>query len=185
MADRNNESAGLGIWVLICGDLVAFGFLFCVSALYRDLDPSGFAAGEARLNVPLGVFNTLLLLTGSWCVVHGVSRARDGDGRSQARWFLAAIACGALFLGDEVVEYARLIRHPGWLSEGWFFSFFFVMTGIHLIHVLLALAALGYGVATAGRSPHVAEAVGLFWHLVDMLWLLMFPLLYLVGNSAG
>ncbi|WP_374413798.1 cytochrome c oxidase subunit 3 [Novosphingobium colocasiae] len=175
-----------GIWIFIAGDLLAFTLFFVLIALGNGDQPQVFARGRASLDVGLGVANTLLLLTGSWLVAAGVETSRKGAGRVASRYFLAGAACGLGFVANKFIEWSHLIRLGASPQTDDFYMFFFVFTGIHLFHVLLGtvyMLVLSRACAKRPAGPErdrFVECGGLFWHLVDLLWIVLFALLYLI-----
>lgn len=171
------------LWILVLGDLAVFTVFFGVLGWQHRTDPASYAAGQDGLDTGLGLLNTLLLLTGSALVASALTRARAGHWTAARRGYLAAVACGLGFVAVKAVEYAGHAGEPG--SD--FVSSYFVFTGIHLAHVLaglvcLAVAARRCAVAAAWEEPvseRLLEGLGVYWHLVDLLWIVLFVLLYL------
>jgi nitric oxide reductase NorE protein len=176
-----------GIWVLIGGDLVLFSFLFATFLFYRGEAPDLFGSGRAQLDQTLGLVNTLLMLTSSWFVASGVAAARQGRERVPHRCFSMALACGAAFVLVKYVEYGDKLRSGVTMMTNDFFMFYFAYTGLHLIHVLIGMGVLVAMVVHArGRrgstiNATLIESGASFWHLVDLLWIVLFALLYLVA----
>lgn len=176
-----------GVWVLIGGDLVLFSFLFLTFLSYRAQAPELFGAGRALLDPVLGLVNTLLMLTSSWCVASGVTAVRRGQDGIPHRCFAMALACGAAFVAVKYVEYGAKLRAGITMMTDDFFMFYFAYTGLHLIHVLIGMGVLvAMTVHARGRrttTVHAAliESGASFWHLVDLLWIVLFALLYLVA----
>ncbi|MFE2938140.1 cytochrome c oxidase subunit 3 family protein [Streptomyces sp. NPDC059255] len=175
-----------GIWVFIFGDLVVFTVLFCVFVHERSRSPEEFERGRQALSLTFGTVNTLLLLTGSVCVVLGLHALRRGAARSGAWSFVVTLLCGAGFVVDKYLEYAHEIQAGHGPSVNVFFMYYFVLTGIHLLHLLIGMAALVimYRIARTpapgAEEMRVLEAGGCYWHLVDLLWIVLFALLYLM-----
>ena len=176
-----------GVWVIIGGDLVVFAFLFVVYLGYRAHEPALYARSHRALDADIGAFNTLLLLTSSLCVVLASRAIRASDRRLGPRWVIGAMACGTTFVLVKAIEYHRVISGGHTPSQNHFFLFYFLLTGLHLLHVMLGLGALGF-LWTLARNAHrlsplgtsFVEGCACFWHLVDALWIVIFPLLYLV-----
>ena len=175
-----------GVWILIFGEMTAFAALFAAFLYYRDGDIAGFAAGQAQLSTAVGVLNTLVLLTGSLFVARGIDAARRGDTRAAPRQFKLGLACGALFAGLKGYEYQHLFAQGIAIDSHMFFGFYFGLTALHLGHVLFGSLFLVL-LAVQTRKPltrpmhlALAESAGIFWHMVDLLWLVIFALLYLV-----
>jgi nitric oxide reductase NorE protein len=178
----------VGIWVFIGGDLVLFSLLFFLFLQYRAGEEALFTESQRHLNQALGLVNTLLMLSSSWLVASAVQAARRQQPPIASRCFAAAFACGAGFIVVKYFEYSEGIRAGFTLNTNDFFMFYYVYTGIHLIHVLIGmgvLATLTIYTRSAGRAAKVQhlESGATFWHLVDLLWIVLFALLYLVGQT--
>lgn len=179
----------LGIWGFISGDLVLFSLLFFLFLKYRAADPELFTASQGHLDQNLGLLNTLLMLTSSWMVASAVRAARRQQGLIAQRCFAIALACGAGFVVVKYVEYSAKVEAGFTPVSDDFFMFYFCYTGIHLIHVLIGmgvLTAMTKAVGSGDLSPtriRNIESGATFWHLVDLLWIVLFALLYLVGQS--
>jgi len=174
-----------GIWVLIAGDLAIFSLLFLSFLLDRNDDPATFEQGRQALHLDQGGINTLLLLTGSWCVVRALRAARAGDAVRAQRWLAGGVAGGAAFAVSKVVEYLREVDAGHTSTTSDFFMYYFSITGLHLVHVVVGTAILA-GFLLAWRRRGVGsglvafESGALYWHVVDLLWIVIFPLLYVV-----
>lgn len=171
-----------GFWVIIFGDLSVFTLFFGLYLGQRAHDHEIFLAGERKLEVGYGAVMTLLLLTSSLLVARGVQRIREQ--RRGAVIFAGALACAAAFVSLKVVEWFSHVSSGDSLGSDEFWSWYFVLTGLHLLHVLLGMVLLGY-MQWESRRPeealsrmHYIECSALFWHMVDLLWVLIFPLLY-------
>lgn len=172
----------VGVWVFVLGDMSVFALFFTVFLLYRGQAPELFLASQQTLDVNLGVINTLLLLSSSWFVAQGVSRART-QARGAAALFGAAAACGIAFVGIKVHEYAAQAGAGHLLTSNDFYMFYYVLTGIHLGHVLIGLGVLAFLAVHVRRGkPNrmLVESGGVYWHMVDLLWIVLFPLIFLV-----
>ncbi len=174
-----------GLWVFILGDMLMFGVFFVVIGVLQAQQPQVFRAGQDHLHVDLAVLNTLFLLTGSWLVARAVRGLKRTGGTSPAL-FVAALACGLGFAAVKAVEYVALIDAGQTPQTDDFFMYYFIFTGIHLAHLalgtvlLLCLAIVVRRPALTPGQVMFVEGGGVYWHLVDMLWLVLFPLLYLV-----
>jgi nitric oxide reductase NorE protein len=175
------------MWVFISGDLTVFGIFFVLFLFYRDQDLATFRESQLALNQYIGLINTLLLLTSSWFVARAMNLVRCGQSRDAARLIAFALLCGAGFLLDKIVEWSHLIgEHKSALTD-YFYLFYFMLTGIHAFHVLIGMVILVFqwrslskGADIGGRYIATVENGALFWHLVDLLWIALFALLYLV-----
>jgi nitric oxide reductase NorE protein len=174
-----------GVWVLILGDLSVFSTFFLMFAWYRGNALPVFEGGQAMLNKGYGLFNTLLLLTSSLLVAVAVHRVRTR--RAGAAMLLnIAILCGLGFVGIKILEYSEKIRAGVGFATSDFFMLYFAFTGIHLIHVIIGLGVLLF-IKNAARQPGAAdnrmvaiESGASFWHLIDLLWIVLFALFYVL-----
>ncbi|KLL10055.1 cytochrome C oxidase subunit III [Protofrankia coriariae] len=177
----------VGIWIFILGDMAVFGLFFTVFVYERDDHPDLFEASRDTLNITLGTLNTLLLLTGSLFVVRGLNAVKDGRSRVARRWLAGAIVTGLAFAVDKVVEYADQAQAGHGISTNHFYMYFYMYTAIHLTHLAIGVCALIYMRGLAGRPEltvrHVRnlENGASYWHMVDLLWIVLFALLYLMG----
>jgi nitric oxide reductase NorE protein len=175
-----------GIWVFVLGDMTVFALFFATFMYSRGKNPDTFARDHASLNVALGTVNTVLLLTSSLFVVLAAHRVVAGVHRSAPRLFTAALACGLGFVVVKAVEWVRLFGEGKTVGSGEFFSYYFMFTGIHLAHVLIGCVVLSRLIAITrrneltGRTAMLCEAGGIFWHMVDLLWVVLFALFYLM-----
>lgn len=179
-----------GVWVLLFGDLLAFSIFFLLFTDFRGQAPQIFQSGSASLNKAIGLTNTLLLLTSSLAVAIGVRRVRDARPGAALRFrFAMLLAAGFVIL--KVSEYAQKISQGITPLTTEFYLYYFAFTGIHLLHVLLGSAGLFvmYRQAQATKpSPSrvlIVECCGLFWHIVDLLWIVLFALFYVSGAKIG
>ncbi len=174
-----------GLWVFILGDMAIFALFFGTILVTRADDPTTFAASQHELHPVLGIVNTALLLTGSLFVIHGLRRLGDGT-PTAARLFGLTLVCAAGFVAIKAVEYSLLVNEGYTAGTNDFFMYYFVFTGIHLAHLVIGAMVVLFLVRTA-RRPQVAagqkrfaECGAIYWHMVDLLWLVLFPLLYLI-----
>jgi nitric oxide reductase NorE protein len=169
--------------VLIPGELLLFSIFFITIAATRAADPEQFLHAQATLDRSLGLANTLLLLTSSLFVALAVGRLREGK-NGGVRLLHIAMACGCGFVAIKAVEYGEKVAAGIGFTTSDFFTFYFAFTGVHLAHVLLGLLALGW-ISAAARAPisrqqtNMIECAAIFWHLVDLLWIVLFALFYL------
>jgi len=178
-----------GLWVFLLGDMVVFALFFGTLVVTHAQQPDVFAAGQRELHPWLGLTNTMLLLTGSILVVHGVRAVRAASGRA-APLFGGALLCGLGFAAVKVCEYTLLVRDGYSAGSSDFFMYYFVFTGIHLAHLTIGVILMAVLVRVGVRSRpgevpcagrvRLVECGGCYWHMVDLLWLVLFPLLYLV-----
>jgi nitric oxide reductase NorE protein len=155
--------------------------------VYRSKEVALFDSSQLHLNSTFGLINTLLLLVSSMLVVLAVSAVRRETPRPAALLIAGAIACGLAFSVLKVVEYVGKIDAGITPQTNTFYMFYFLLTGLHWFHLLLGLAVLTYLVVSARRKRHDArqlawfEGGGCFWHMVDLLWIALFPLIYLLN----
>jgi len=174
-----------GIWMFVAGNLVLFGLLFGTFQVYRLDGPAAYSQSSAMLNLTLGAVNTVLLLTSSYTVALGVHLARRGRWQGARTALLAGLCCGIGFCVLKILEYAEKGQAGIGVGTDDFFMFFFVMTGIHMVHVLIGLGVLSFlWFYTSRRQGDVAvrslESGATYWHLVDLLWIVLFAQLYLL-----
>ena len=176
----------LGIWLFVAGDVLVFSTMFLVYAFYRSADPELFHSSQRHLNQTFGLANTFLLLTSSWFVVIAVRAARAGFAGLSRGMFAAALMCGLGFLISKGLEYSDKFAHGITMMTNDFFMYYFVLTGLHGFHVVIGVIGLSYVIWRARKSSYdagdirVFETGATFWHMVDILWIILFPLLYLV-----
>jgi len=168
-----------GIWVFVLGDMTVFALFFATFMYSRGKNHAVFARDHAELHVWLGTVNTVLLLTSSLLVVLAVQRVLGGRRAG-------ALCCGAGFVAVKAVEWTQLFAARKGVGSGEFFSYYFMFTGIHLMHVLIGLAVLSRLIVVIRRAEftdkhaRLCETGGIFWHMVDLLWVVLFALFYLV-----
>ncbi len=175
-----------GIWVFVLGDMGIFALFFVTFMYSRGKNPDTFAQAHTHLHTALGTLNTVLLLTSSLMVAMGVLRVGADRCQAAGGYFMAGIACGVGFIVVKAVEWTQLFRAGIGVGSGEYFSYYFMFTGIHLLHVLIGLAILVRLVALV-RKPTLSDANrrlcetgGIFWHMVDVLWIVLFAIFYLV-----
>jgi nitric oxide reductase NorE protein len=170
------------MWAFVLGDLLIFGVYFVIFMVARAREQEVFLQSQQHLNQNIGVLNTLVLLASSWFVARGVQAARAGDHGRAMRLTSYGGACGVLFLLVKVFEWSTEISQGHTLASNGFFAFYFVLTGVHLLHVVMGLIVVGV-VLRELRNPalcrvSVVETGAVYWHMVDLLWLAVFALLY-------
>lgn len=185
MQDKRHLPGEEGVWVLILGDLLVFSSFFLMFAWYRGNAISIFEEGQAMLNRGFGLINTLLLLTSSLFVASAVHRVRTRR-QGVSTLLNIAILCGLAFVGIKILEYNDKIQAGIGFATSDFFMLYYAFTGIHLIHVIIGLGVLFF-IKGVARKPDAAEArmVAIesgasFWHLVDLLWIVLFALFYVL-----
>lgn len=193
---RDYAGAKLGMWLFLFTELILFGGLFILYAVYLARYPEEFAAAGRRLDLFFGTANTVILLTSSLFAAQAVTAIQRDDRRTALRLLGGALLCAALFMGDKYLEWSAKISHGIYpdspemeafpAGEKIFFSLYYLTTGIHGLHVLIGGALLAWiavkvrGGAIHGGDYVVLENGALYWHLVDLIWIFIFPLYYLV-----
>lgn len=176
-----------GTWVFLFGDMLVFGAFFVTFLVERANAPDTFDAARTTLHLGIGVLNTLVLLTSSLLVVLALNALRVGARTIATRAVAVAIACGLLFIALKVFEYISLASAGHGPGANDFYLYYFILTGLHLFHVCLGLAALTFVLTQTRRAElshtrtALVEGAACFWHLVDLLWIVLFALLYLVS----
>ncbi|MGB8402973.1 MAG: cytochrome c oxidase subunit 3 [Mycobacterium sp.] len=172
------------MWLMVLGDLIIFGAYFIIFMIYRAMHRTEFLAAQQHLNITVGVANTLVLLTSSWFVARGAAAIRADEVERSVRLVLAGGLCGLGFIAIKVYEWTTEIAAGHSIANSDFFMFYFMLTGVHLFHVALGLVILGVVVREL-RSPRrrrvsMVEAGAIYWHMVDLLWLVIFALFYVM-----
>jgi len=177
----------LAIWVFILAELLAFAVFFVAYAFARAHDVALFDAMQAQVDRSAGAVNTVLLISGSWCVARAVALVTErGDSRAGSRWLAGGIACGLGFLVVKIFEYAAKFGAGINLSSNTFWMFYLSLTFFHFMHVILGLVILTVLWAQTRRGHYgPGRANGLesgaaYWHMVDLVWLILFPLVYVM-----
>ena len=196
---QQHLAARLGIWVFLATELMFFGPLFAGYYYVRAMDAGALALAARDTDLLLGTLNTVVLMTSSLCMAMAVSTARGGNSRATLRYLWAVAALGVTFLLIKSGEYVNDIAGgfvpanatgPGGHAGQLFRLLYFAMTGLHALHLcvgLLLVAGFALEMLRGHRSATNAqrlEIVGLYWHFVDVIWLFLFPILYLLGRSG-
>lgn len=172
------------MWAFVLFETLIFTAYFGFYLFSRGGNPELFLQSQAQLDLRVGVFNTLVLLLSSWSVARCVQSARAGVYRAALRDVFITTAFAAMFLAFKVFEWARLIRAGHGIDSDDFFMFYFFLTGIHFVHLLIGFVVLGVVVyqlrSPARRCQENIETCATYWHTVDFLWVLIFALLYVV-----
>ena len=195
---QQREAAGLGMWLFLATEVMFFGGLFAAYLLYRVWYPDVFGEASRTLDITLGSVNTLVLICSSLTMALGVHAAATGERRALMIFVVLTMALGVIFLGIKGVEFYDKFAHhhvpgpsfhfegPGAANAQLFFSLYFAMTGLHAFHMVIGLGIMSVILWMAWRhrfSPSwytPVEISGLYWHFVDIIWIFLFPLLYLV-----
>ncbi|MBI2799259.1 MAG: cytochrome c oxidase subunit 3 family protein [Gammaproteobacteria bacterium] len=175
-----------GVWVFILGDMLMFAAFFVVFVYYRRQDVPLFVHSQSTLNQHFGAINTLLMLTSSWFVALAIHSARAHVAKLCSRFFVLAFLCGLGFVVIKFFEYREKIHAGIMLTTNDFYMYYYMFTGLHLMHVLIGMGVLTYltSIARGGdfqaKNLNVLESGASFWHMVDILWIVLFALLYLM-----
>ncbi len=194
---RDDFGSKLGIWLFLFTEILLFGGLFLLYAGYRYIHPDAFAAAAAELDVLLGTINTIILLTSSLTVVLGIVALQKGNKKLCLFFLWVTVACGLIFLVNKYFEWGAKFHHGIYpkgpalqdMSEGevLYFGLYFVMTGLHGLHIIAGLIFIGVVMwqikkdVLSGTNFQKLENAGLYWHLVDLIWIFLFPLFYLIN----
>lgn len=172
------------MWALVLFEAMLFTGYFTVYMVCRVVDPELFLESQAQLNPRWGVLNTLVMLTSSWFIARCVQQSREGDYPAALRSVFGTFALGLLFVGLKVGEWSSEVQKGLTFTTNEFFSFYYFLTAIHVIHLLVGFVVLGIVIyqlrGPARRSQDIVETGATYWHLVDFLWVLIFALLYLM-----
>ena len=202
------EASNMGMWAFIAQEIMFFGGLFGGYTVYRYRFYDAFVDGSQHLPIFWGGLNTVILIGSSLTVAMAVRCAQEGKVAAIRNWILATMALGTAFLGVKAIEYTDKWHHhlvPGFHwdpvlanidpslagPEKIFFSFYFVMTGMHALHMVIGIGLMIWLLLKNAKGQFSAEYYnpvenfGLYWHFVDIVWIFLFPLLYLIGGRHG
>jgi heme/copper-type cytochrome/quinol oxidase subunit 3 len=170
----------LGVWWVLASEIVIFGGLLAAYIMYR-LAHDAWADQAANTNTWIGAFNTFVLLTSSLSAVLAHQAAEANDGPKAARLLLATIGGGAVFLIVKAFEWTTEISHGFTITSSGFWSFYYTAAGLHALHVIAGMVIMAFVAFDAARNRelHRVELIGIYWHFVDMVWIFLFPLLYI------
>jgi len=203
--DQQRDAGTLGMWVFLITEIMFFGGMFAAYTIYRSLHLQAFETGSRLLEVQFGATNTVVLIVSSLTMALAIRSAQIGKNKSTIIFYLIlTMFLGALFLGlkftfewhrdyvDHIVPGFGFINRPEWGSLApqvqMFMCFYFFMTGLHAIHMIVGLGLLTVLVTMTAKDRFSAqyysplEVSGLYWHFVDIVWIFLFPLLYLIGG---
>ena len=175
-----------GVWVAIGADSVIFAILFASFMQARLHNPAVFEASRHTLNINLGGIDTLILLTSSWSVALGIQALKRDLVDRAPRYLLGGVLTGLMFVVSKSTEYFQKFAHGLTPGTNPFYMWYFTLTGIHLFHVLagnIVLIVLWFMARSGSFDPErpvVLECGAIYWHMVDLLWIILFPLLYLM-----
>jgi nitric oxide reductase NorE protein len=172
------------VWIFVAIEAVIFGAYFITFMVYRAWDAELYLASQQHLSQHFGAVNTIILLVSSWLMARGVQAAREQRYDVAQKRVRATIACGGMFIASKMVEWSTKIGEGYTLTTNGFFTFYYFLTGIHVVHMLIGFGFLGVVLyqlrSPTRRSPAVIEAGGVYWHMVDFLWVIIFALLYVM-----
>jgi nitric oxide reductase NorE protein len=176
---------GLLIWILILLEVFTFGLALSGLIYYRLQEPELFAQSTAFLNTTLGGINTVVLLTSGFCIASAVHYFKKGNLSNGINSMLGTVLMGCTFLAIKWYEYGEKLDMGLGMEENMFFTFYWLLTGFHFIHVVVGLVILVFllvRITDRRKTTKIEdiEAGGAFWHMCDLIWLLLFPTLYLV-----
>ena len=198
---QQHEAVTLGMWIFLASEIMLFGAMFAGYTVYRIFYASTYQDLSHHLNLPLGTINTAILLTSSLTVALAIHAIKEGHRKRTVSYLLATVGMGTVFLGIKLYEWyeeyeKHLVPIAGWRFEyaganeaaaKLFMSFYFIMTSFHFLHLLIGVGLVGFMALWVWRekisvkNPNPVEVTGLYWHLVDVIWVFIDPLFYLVG----
>ena len=199
-AEQQHEASSLGMWAFLITEVMFFGGLFAGYVIYRMTYPEAFAEGSHHLDVTLGAINTAVLISSSLTMALAVRSAQLGQQNAIIAFLVLTIILGTLFLGIKAIEYSHkyhehLIPIKTFMHGGInaaqikiFFSFYFAMTGMHAVHMIIGIGVMLFLIVQTKKGRYSKtyynplEGIGLYWHFVDIVWIFLFPLLYLIGR---
>ncbi len=185
-SSKNNLPGDLAIWIFIWSELLVFAIFFTAYAIVRARNIELFDSGQLTLDRNSGALNTVFLLTASWCVARAVAAIKVDQTKLSARLLMAGILCGGGFLVVKVMEYSDKFSQGIDLATNTFYFFYLALTFFHFMHVILGMIILGAvwnktrqgGYSAADH--HGMETGASYWHMVDLVWLILFPLVYVM-----
>jgi cytochrome c oxidase subunit 3 len=202
-AEQQKDCSTLGMWVFLVTEIMFFGGMFAAYTIYRNAWPEVFARASSSLNATIGAINTCVLLLSSFTMVMAVRSGQLGKRKAIIGWLILTLLFGGIFLGVKAVEWhEKYVEHhiPGpdfnfaelpAADQGHaqiFFSLYFGMTGLHALHMVVGAGMLLWLIWAAKRGTYSAtyytpiDIGGLYWHFVDVVWIFLFPLLYLIDR---
>jgi cytochrome c oxidase subunit 3 len=193
---RDYTGAKMGMWIFLFTEMLLFGGMFILYAAYRFKYPEDFHTAAKELDTTIGAVNTLILLTSSLTMALSIAALQKGNKNLSLMFQVVTMLLGVAFLGNKYVEWGAKIHHGIYPNSSYllslgkgqilFFGLYFIMTGLHGLHVLIGIGVFLFmfyftvrGTVAAGNSVKLENA-GLYWHLVDIIWVYLFPLFYLI-----
>ena len=203
-AEQQKDASTLGMWIFLVTEIMFFGGMFLAYTIYRSTFPAVFALASSSLNVYIGAANTVVLLCSSFTMVLAVRAAQLGQRRAIVIFLILTLILGGIFLGVKAYEWNEKFQEhhipgPSFHLEGTneqghaqlFFSLYFAMTGLHALHMVIGAGLLIFFIFKARQGIYNADyntpvdLAGLYWHFVDIIWIFLFPLLYLIDRHLG
>ncbi len=194
--NRDDEASKMGMWLFLFTELLLFGGLFIVYMVYRMLNHESFLISSFELNVTMGTINTVVLLFSSMTIAMAITAIQKGDRDKAVKLLITTLLLSLVFLVIKYFEWSAKIHHglfPGMdyykllpKGEALFFFLYFIMTGLHALHIIIGGILIGVVLRRTQRGEvnrekyALAENAGLYWHLVDLIWIYLFPLFYLI-----
>lgn len=184
--DDTYPPGDLAIWIFILAEMLVFGVLFVVYAFSRIHQVELFNASQLTLNRAAGAINTLVLIASSYCAVRAVSAIQQDRATPCVHWLIATVLLGGVFVGIKLWEFREKYLAGISLDTNTFYTFYLTLTFFHFMHVLMGMIILGFVIAKALRGgysapDHIGVETGTsFWHMVDLLWIILFPLVYVI-----
>jgi cytochrome c oxidase subunit 3 len=191
--EQQQNTASLGMWLFLVTEVMFFGGMFCAYLVYRLKFYNDFAAASQSINVVWGALNTAVLLVSSWTMAMAVRCAQLGKQKLLIVFLIFTMFFGAVFLGVKAKEYHDKFveNHVPGASFEFHDKLLGHPTGMHALHMIIGLGLMAYLVIAAGRGKFSTayytpvENIGLYWHFVDVVWIYLFPLLYLISRTKG
>ena len=176
-----------GIWIFVFADMCMFALFFLAYLMERNAQQAMYIASQAKLDQTLGTINTLILLLSSWFVVLAVKALKKNLQQAASVFIGLAFFCGVAFIANKIVEYSAKIQDGITILSNDFFMFYYILTGIHLAHVVGGMIVLLVLFINTRKGKYGADNIspvesgGVYWHMVDLLWVFIFPLIYFLG----
>lgn len=194
--NRDAEASKMGMWLFLFTELLLFGGLFIVYMVYRSLNPEAFLLASFELDVWMGTFNTVVLLVSSMVIAMSITAIQKGNSKLSIQLLILTVVLAIVFLIVKYFEWSAKIHHglfPGQAvyeslppGESLFFFLYFFMTGLHALHIIIGGVIIGFAIYRTKKglinkdNYSLTENSGLYWHLVDLIWIYLFPLFYLI-----
>lgn len=181
------SSSKLGMWLFLGTEVLLFGGLFAAYVLFRAKFPEMFFDQHLKLDLTLGTVNTVILIFSSFTMALAVWAAQQGNRKRIVLFMLITIVCGLIFGVNKYFEYSAKLADGIYPSTNLFFGLYYTMTGLHMLHVIVGIGILSVIAYLAHKGRYSknyygpVEIGGLYWHLVDLIWIYLFPLLYIIG----